>query len=96
MSIMREVAKKLGIKPEALERDAVRLWLLRRLRLIEAEITVILSRYNADSTEDLAALIEHGEVPEHPSWEDLIVLENLVEEKKKIREALKTLESASS
>lgn len=44
MSLMSEVAKRLGIRPEALERDALRLWLKRRLRLVEAEIASILQQ----------------------------------------------------
>lgn len=91
MSIIEEVARSLGIEPKALERAALKLWLHRKLRLIGSEITEILGRYSVDGMEDLADKIRRGEVLEHPAWEDLVVLENLMNEKRKIEEALKHL-----
>ncbi|HID41637.1 MAG TPA: hypothetical protein EYP33_05730 [Pyrodictium sp.] len=81
MSVIEEVARSLGLEPRVLERDALRLWLQKRLRLVEAEIAEILARYGAGSIEELANWVEQGRLPEHPGWEDLIVLENLLEEK---------------
>jgi len=83
-----EVARRLGVKPEVLEKDAVKLWLRRRLKLVEAEIAAVLSRYNVGDPEELRARVEQGAVPEHPAWEDLVILENLVKEREKIVEVL--------
>jgi len=96
LSRMSEVAKRLGIRPEALERDALRLWLKRRLRLVEAEIASILSKYGVVSSQEIEAKIRRGELPEHPAWEDVIVLENLEEERRHIIEVLGEIERASS
>ncbi len=95
MSFLVEVARRLGVKPELLERDAVRLWLRHRLRLIEAEIVSILGKYGVESPEELEAKIKHGELPEHPTWEDVIVLENLEEERRRIIEVLEEIEKSS-
>ena len=84
------------MKPESLERDAVRLWLRHRLRLVEAEIVPILGKYGARSLEELEARMERGELPEHPVWEDIIVLENLEEERRHIAEVLEEIEESSS
>ncbi len=96
MGLMAEVARRLGVRPETLERDAVRLWLQRRLRLVEAEIASILGRYGVTSLEEIEAKIRRGELPEHPAWEDVVVLENLERERERIIEVLKEIERSSS
>ncbi len=83
------VARRLGIPPERLEREAVEVWLRRRLALVEAEIAEILAKYGVRNAEELEECIRRGMVAEHPAWEDLITLERLLEEKKKLSEALR-------
>ncbi len=96
MSLVAEVARKLGIRLETLERDAVKLWLRHRLRVIETEIASILSRYGVKSLEEIETGIKNGTIPEHPAWEDLITLENLEEERKRIIEVFREIEKSSS
>jgi len=83
------VARRLGISPERLEREAVEVWLRRKLALVEAEIAEILAKYNVRSAEELEKYIRRGKVAEHPAWEDLITLERLLEEKRKLSEAMR-------
>ncbi len=87
--IVDVVARRLGISPERLEREAVEVWLKRRLALIEAEIAEILTKYGVRSAEELEEYIRKGKIAEHPAWEDLITLERLLEEKRKLSEALR-------
>ena len=54
------VARRLGISPERLEREAVEVWLRRRLALVEAEIAEILAKYNVRSAEELEEHIRKG------------------------------------
>ena len=67
-----------------MEREATKAFLLHKLKLVESEIASILSRYNASSYEEFLRKVENGEVEEHPAWEEFIVLDNLMEYKKKI------------
>jgi len=83
------VARRLGISPEKLEREAVEVWLRRKLALVEAEIAEILTKYGVRSVEELEKYIRRGKVAEHPAWEDLITLERLLEEKRKLSEAMR-------
>jgi len=83
------VARRLGISPEKLEREAVEVWLRRKLALVEAEIAEILTKYGVRSVEELEEYIRRGKVAEHPAWEDLITLERLLEEKRKLSEAMR-------
>ncbi len=87
--VIEIVAQRLGIPPEKLEREAVEVWLRRRLVLVEAEIAEILAKYNVRSIEELEDKIRSGRVAEHPAWEDLITLERLLEEKKKLSDLLR-------
>ena len=83
------VVRRLGISPEKLEREAIEIWLKRRLALVEAEIAKILTKYGVRSVEGLEERIRKGEVTEHPAWEDLIMLERLLDEKRRLSEALR-------
>ncbi len=87
--VIDTVARRLGISAEKLEREAVEIWLKRRLALVEAEMAEILAKYNVRSAEELEERIRRGKVAEHPAWEDLIVLKRLLEEKRKLNEALR-------
>ncbi len=86
--VIETVARRLGVSPERLEREAIEVWLKRRLALVEAEIAEILAKYGVRSIEELEEYIRKGKVDEHPAWEDLITLERLLEEKK-LSEALR-------
>ncbi|MCX9081088.1 MAG: hypothetical protein OIN83_02705 [Candidatus Methanoperedens sp.] len=37
----------------------------------------IMSRYKVSSFEEFEKGLEEGKIPEHPGWEDMIILENL-------------------
>ncbi len=75
-----------------MERDAVLLWLRRCRALIEAYVAAILSRYGVGSLEELKDAVRTGRVPEHSAWEDLIVLQRLLEEKRRVEKAICEIE----
>jgi len=76
------VARRLGLSPERLDREAVEEWIRRRLILAEADIGEILARYCVQNIEEIEERVHGGEIGEHPAWEDLIALERLLEGKK--------------
>ena len=94
MSIVKIVAERLGVPEERLTREALREWLERRILLVESEIREILLRYGVTDVAELEEKIKRGEIEEHPAWEDLITLENLINEKNKLKETLKIIENA--
>ncbi len=91
MKTLSKLAGELKVDEETLEREAAKALLLHKLKLVESEIASILSKYNASSYEELLRKVENGEVEEHPAWEDLIVLENLMDFKKKILRLMEEL-----
>jgi len=52
----------------------------------------ILYRYNITSPEQLENRIKEGEIAEHPTWEDLILLENLEEAINRIDEDINVIQ----
>ena len=86
--LIESVARRLGVPRERVEREAVEAWLRRRLLLLEAEIAEILGRYGGGSIGELEEMVADGRIPEHPGWEDLVVLERLAAEKRRVEEAL--------
>ena len=91
MKILSKLAAELKVDEETLEREAAKALLFRKLKLVESEIVSILSKYSASSYEELLRKVESGEVKEHPAWEDLITLENLMSFKRKILRLMEEL-----
>ena len=52
----------------------------------------MLARYDVASAEELEKKIKDGKIPEHPTWEDLILLENLEASLALIDEDIKALQ----
>lgn len=82
------LAKKLGMRPEELIRISIERYLHDELVRVEAQIAEIYAKYGVKSPEELKRKIEKGDVLEHPAWEDLIDLRNLLEIRKKLLEVI--------
>ena len=80
--IIEEVAKKLKIDPEKLLRESLLKWFEDELAKTNAEIAELLIKYKVNSPSELEVKIKNGQVPERPAWEDLIILEELIETKR--------------
>jgi len=48
----------------------------------------ILSRYKISSIEDFENKVTDGSIPEHPGWEDMIIVENLENTISKLKKEL--------
>ena len=81
----------MGVPPNELVKKGLEGLLEAQLRICFAEINEVKTRYEVKSATELEKKIENGGIAEHPAWEDLIVLENLEERAKKIREELVAL-----
>jgi len=92
--LIEKIAKKLDIDPEKLMYDSLLRWFEEEIAEIKAEIAEIMIKYNIRSIEELEKKIEKKELPEHPTWEDLITLENLMKERKKLEEGLRIVKES--
>ena len=71
------VSKDLGINEDALIREGIAEYILKRIKACMRDRLEILSRYEISSIEEFEKNVHEGIIPEHPGWEDLITLENL-------------------
>jgi hypothetical protein len=76
-AIPTKIAAALGVKTDELLREALESLLKEKKRLALRERLEILSRYGVSTLSELEEGIARGLIPEHPAWEDLIVIENL-------------------
>lgn len=93
--IMRKIAGDTGISIEELTTSGVIALLRERKRKIMLERLDILDRYNITSSVQLENNIKEGDIAEHPTWEDLILLENLEEAINLIDEDINVIQEAA-
>ncbi len=71
------MATALGLETKELLREAFESLLKEKKRIALRERLEILARYRVSTLAELEKGIAGGLIPEHPAWEDLIVIENL-------------------
>lgn len=72
-----ELAQSMGMSESELMKRALTAFLHEQRREVLQLRLDLLARYNVATVAELEACIANGDVPEHPGWEDLIVMENL-------------------
>ena len=91
MAAKAKIAELLGLTENELCQQALLSLLYEKKREVLQQRLDILARYGARSLEDLESKIAEGVVPEHPAWEDLIVVENLSARVEELDDAISTL-----
>ena len=72
-------------------KDSLESFLIEKRRKYKIELNQLLRKYNVKDVKQLENKIKKGIVEEHPAWEDLIEIENLIEELKDIESDLAKL-----
>lgn len=85
---VKEIATKLSIMPEELERESLKVYLEQRLRHLESEIFKIGLKHNIKDIFEMEKLIQEGKIHEDKTWEDFFALDNLQAEKQKVQDLL--------
>lgn len=68
--------------------------LKERKRNLQIERLEMLSRYQMTTAKELEAAIKDSQVPEHPTWEDLIEIRNIEAEIREIDGDIKSIQAA--
>jgi len=89
-----EIATYMGLSEEEILRQALVVFLREKKKKIMRDRLEILARYNVTSVDELERQIATGELPEHPTWEDTIVAENLTAKVAEIDRYLRRLQSS--
>jgi hypothetical protein len=74
---LEEVVEATGESEAEILRKGVESYVDRELREARIRIDELGEQYDVKTPAELEALIEQGDIDEHPAWEDLIEWENL-------------------
>ncbi len=85
------IALRLGLSPQELERDSLRLFLNHRLRLIESQLLNLARRYGVRTVVELDSLVQSGRVHESEAFEDYFEFDHLEAERDALLDSLKEL-----
>ena len=85
---VREASRVLGVSEEELVEKGVRAYLENELRRINAQINIILTRYDVSSFSELDDKITNGDISETNSFEDYTRLDYLESQREKIEKVL--------
>lgn len=89
--LLDQVATRLNITPERLERDSLRVYLERRLRLTDSELFSLAERYGVRTVFELDAAVQSGRLHEPEAFEDYFRFDYLESERESLRELLSQL-----
>ena len=89
--LIDQISRDMNLDQGTLISQGVRSFLKDKRKALLLERLEILSRNRVSCKEELQQETEAGKVEEHPTWEDLIVIENLEAELKRIDEYLASL-----
>lgn len=91
VEIIDRIAIHTNVAKDVLIRESLTSFLREKRRMILMDRLEIMSRYGVNSPLELEKNIKEGTIPEHPSWEDLIEVENLEERLEGIEGDLQSL-----
>ncbi|MHB1687748.1 MAG: hypothetical protein ACYCVH_10275 [Ignavibacteriaceae bacterium] len=88
---VEELFKKYILSSESYAKDALSQLLIDKKRKYKIELNQFYRKYKISNSGGLENMIRLGKVPEHPAWEDLIEIENLLNELSEIEKDLAKL-----
>ncbi len=89
--LLDEVAVRLNLTPAQLERESLRVYLERRLRLVESELFALAQQYGVKTVEELELAVQAGRFHEPDSFEDYFRFDFLEAEIDSLQELLAIL-----
>ncbi len=89
--LTQDIAQKLDMSPEALERASLRAYLEARRREIEAQLFLLVKKHGVQTVEDFDAAVQAGRIREADGFEDFFAFDRLEVERNKVLEALHSL-----
>ena len=89
---IEKIASQLKMDPMTLERESLKTYLERRLRLVEADMLSIGSKYGVKGILELDQAIREGKFHEEESFDDYFALDNLEDERDGLLKMLKEVQ----
>lgn len=89
--LLEQIADKLNVMPETLERESLKVCVQKSLRLIESELFSLAQRYGVQNVTELDEEIQQGAFHEGESFDDYFRFDYLESERRKRLEILAAL-----
>jgi len=89
--LIEQIAQKLETEPQTLERDSLRLYVERKIRVIESELLRLAHKYGVQNITELDEMIRQGTYHEDEAFEDYFEFDNLESERDTLVSVLETL-----
>lgn len=85
------IALRLQLSPEELERESLRLFLNHQLRLIESQLLSLAEKHGVRTVTELDELVQSGQIHEAEAFEDYFQFDHLEAERDVLLDSLKEL-----
>lgn len=89
--LIEKVAKKLETEPQTLERESLKLYVGKKLRVIESELLQLARQYGVRNVTELDEMIRQGKYHEDEAFEDYFEFDNLESERDTLLSVLESL-----
>ncbi len=89
--MFEQIALKLQLSPQELERESLLVFLQQRLRLVESQLFDLAQKYGVKTVEELDQLVQSGQIHEAEAFEEYFEFEHLEAKRDLLLEALKSL-----
>jgi len=89
--VYENIALRLQLPPQELERESLRLFLNHRLRLVESQLLNLARKYGVETVAELDRLVQSGQIHEAEAFEDYFEFDHLEVERDTLLDALKEL-----
>jgi len=89
--VYEDIALRLRLSPQELERESLRLFLRHQLRLIESQLLGLARKYGVHTVAELDELVQGGQVHEAAAFEDYFEFDHLEAERDALLDSLKEL-----
>ena len=89
--LIEQIAQKLETKPQTLERESLRLYVEKKLRVVESELLRLAHKYGVQNVTELDEMIRQGKYHEDETFEDYFEFDSLESERDKLVSVLESL-----
>ncbi len=89
--LLEKIAAQLNILPETLERESLKIYVQRSLRLVESELFSLAQQYGVQNVTQLDEKIQQGAFHEAEAFDDFFRFDYLESERHKFLEILAAL-----
>jgi len=89
--LTQDIAQKLDMPPDLLEKVSLRAYLETRRREVEAQLFLLAKKHGVGTVQEFDATVQAGRIHEAEGFEDFFAFDRLEAERDKILQAIQSL-----